>query len=123
MKVKKLLELQALIEERQIPCDMTDNDFDFIYWSKSQGQWISILDMDLVHVVRALSSASSSEDIKDTTNKSFKTQEWKDIRIKEINAMGYECDDSHPCFDEVMAIYESDAETYEEFKQKQKEVA
>lgn len=121
MKVKKLLELQALIEERQIPCDMTDNDFDFTYWSKSQGQWISILDMDLVHVVRALSRAS--EDVEETSNKSFKTQEWKDIRIKEINAMGYECDDSHPCFDEVMSIYESDAETYEEFKQKQEEEA
>ena len=35
-------------------------------------------------------------------NTGFKTQEWKDIRIKEINAMGYKCDDSHPCFDEVM---------------------
>ena len=45
------------------------------------------------------------------------------LRTREINAMGYTCDDSHPCFDEVMAIYESDAETYEEFKQKQKEVA
>ena len=45
----------------------------------------------------------------------FKTQEWKDIRIKEINAMGFKCDDSHPCFDEVMSIYDSNAETYEEF--------
>jgi hypothetical protein len=52
-------------------------------------------------------------------NTGFKTQEWKDIRLKEINAMGYKCDDSHPYFDEVMAIYESDAETYEEFKQRQ----
>ena len=42
-------------------------------------------------------------------------QSWKDIRIKEINAMGYKCDDSHPCFDEVMSIYDSNAETYEEF--------
>ena len=115
MKVKKLLELQALIEESKIPVDMTDR---VSHWSESRGQWISILDMDLVHVVRALSRASSSEDIKDTANKSFKTQEWKDIRIKEINAMGYECDDSHPCFDEVMAIYESDADSYEEFSKK-----
>ena len=45
----------------------------------------------------------------------FKTQEWKDIRIKEINAMGLKCDDSHPCFDEVMEIYDSNATTYEEF--------
>ena len=59
----------------------------------------------------------------DKDNINFKIKECKDIRIKEINAMGYECDDSHPCFDEVMAMYETDAETYEEFKQKQKEVA
>ena len=51
MKVRKLLELQALIEERKIPCDMTDN---FKYWSKSKSDWVSILDMDLIHVVRAL---------------------------------------------------------------------
>ena len=43
--------------------------------------------------------------------------DWKDIRIKEINAMGYKCDDSHPCFDEVMSIYDSNAETYEKFLQ------
>tara|TARA_B100001769_G_C21935021_1_gene503798 strand:+ start:352 stop:507 length:156 start_codon:yes stop_codon:yes gene_type:complete len=41
---------------------------------------------------------------------------WKDIRIAEINAMGYLCDDSHPFFDEVQAIYESTAESYEQFK-------
>ena len=45
----------------------------------------------------------------------FKTQEWKDVRIKEINNMGYLCDDSHPCFEEVQAIYDSKAESYEEF--------
>ena len=45
----------------------------------------------------------------------IKTENWKDVRIKEINNMGYLSDDSHPCFDEVMAIYESNAETYKEF--------
>ena len=121
MKVKKLLELQALIEESKIPVDMTDR---VSHWSESKGQWLNILDMDLIHVVRALSRASEERDLDDNNpDKAFRTQEWKDIRIKEINAMGYTCDDSHPCFDEVMSIYESDAETYEEFKQKQKEVA
>ena len=45
----------------------------------------------------------------------IKTENWKDVRIKEINNMVYLSDDSHPCFDEVMAIYESNAETYGEF--------
>ena len=43
-------------------------------------------------------------------------QSWKDIRIKEINNLGYNCDDSHPCFEEVQAIYNSDAKSYEEFE-------
>ena len=51
-------------------------------------------------------------------NTGFKTQEWKDIRLKEINDMGYKCDDSHPYFDEVMSIYESNADSYEEFSKK-----
>ena len=55
MKVKKLLELQALIEESKIPVDMTDR---VSHWSESKGQWLNILDMDLIHVVRALSRAS-----------------------------------------------------------------
>lgn len=40
---------------------------------------------------------------------------WKDKRIKEINEMGYPCDDAHPRFEEVMAIYESKEKSYEEF--------
>ena len=58
MKVKKLLEIQSVIEESKIPCDMTD---EFKYWSRSKGEWINILDMDLVHVVRALNLESKLE--------------------------------------------------------------
>ena len=111
MKVRKLLKIQSVIEESKIPVDMTDR---VTYWSESKGQWLNILDMDLIHVVRALSRASEERD-DNNPDKYFKTQEWKDIRIKEINAMGYTCDDSHPHFDEVMSIYESDADSYEEF--------
>lgn len=41
--------------------------------------------------------------------------DWKDKRIKEINKMGYPCDDAHPCFEEVMAIYDAKEKSYEEF--------
>ena len=58
MKVKKLLEIQSVIEESKIPCDMTD---EFKYWSRSKGDWVNILDMDLVHVVRALNLESKLE--------------------------------------------------------------
>ena len=41
--------------------------------------------------------------------------DWKDKRIREINKMGYPCDDAHPRFEEVMAIYDSKEKSYEEF--------
>jgi len=73
MKVRKLLELQALIEERKIPCDMTD---DFKYWSKSKSDWVSILDMDLIHVVRALNIESSLEFVKYKDNNLQKIKDF-----------------------------------------------
>ena len=59
MKVKKLLELQALIEDRKIPADMIEDDFN--YWSRSKGDWVNILDMDLIHFIRALNLESTLE--------------------------------------------------------------
>ena len=44
------------------------------------------------------------------------TKTWKDIRIDEINAMGATYAPSNEYFDEVYAIYDSKAETYEQFK-------
>lgn len=77
MKVKKLLEIQSVIEERKIPCDMTD---EFKYWSRSKGDWVNILDMDLVHVVRALNLESKLE-VKRYQND--KLQKIKDF-VKEL---------------------------------------
>ncbi len=59
MQVRKLLKIQSVIEESKIPCDMTEEEFK--YWSRSKGDWVNILDMDLVHVVRALSLESKLE--------------------------------------------------------------
>ena len=59
MKVKKLLELQALIEDKKIPADMIEDDFN--YWSRSKGDWVNILDMDIIHVIRALNLESTLE--------------------------------------------------------------
>jgi len=59
LKVKKLLELQVLIEDRKIPADMIEDEFK--YWSRSKGDWVNILDMDLIHVVRALNLESTLE--------------------------------------------------------------
>ena len=56
MKIKKLLKLQSVIEDSKIPVDMTDR---VSHWSESKGQWINILDMDLFHVIRALSKTNN----------------------------------------------------------------
>ena len=53
MKVRKLLELQSTIEERKVPCDM--NGELNKHYSESKEKEIDILDMDLIHLVRAYS--------------------------------------------------------------------
>ena len=57
MKVRKLLEIQSVLED--VPSDMLEDDFE--YWSRSKSDWLNILDMDLVHVVRALNVESKLE--------------------------------------------------------------
>ena len=55
MKVRKLLELQSLIEGRKVPCDM--NGELNKHYSESREEHIDILDMDLIHLVRAYSKS------------------------------------------------------------------
>ena len=57
MKVKQLLEIQSVIED--VPSDMFEDNFE--YWSRTKSDWVNILDMDLVHVVRALNVESKLE--------------------------------------------------------------
>ena len=58
MKVRKLLELQANIEERKIPCDLCDDELNQHY-SLSKDKAIDILDMDLIHLIRSYSKTLS----------------------------------------------------------------
>jgi len=54
MIVRKLLKIQANIEDRKVPCDMNDADLNQHY-SESKGQFQYILDMDLIHLIRSYS--------------------------------------------------------------------
>ena len=54
MQIKKLLEIENIIEGRAIPCDMLDDSLN-AHYSKSRGEEIKILDMHLPHLVRAYS--------------------------------------------------------------------
>jgi hypothetical protein len=54
MKVKKLIALQSIIEDRTIPSDMRNEELtDYIYFSESRKEFMDILDMDLIHLIRA----------------------------------------------------------------------
>jgi len=58
MKVRKLLELQSKIEERKVPCDLCDDELNQHY-SQSKDEFINILDMDLIHLVRSYNKTLS----------------------------------------------------------------
>lgn len=53
--------------------------------------------------------------MKEKTQKMISPFDWVDQRIAEINKMPYASNEDHPCFEEVMDIYESNAKSYKEF--------
>ena len=81
MKVKQLLEIQSVIED--VPSDMFEDDFE--YWSRTKSEWVNILDMDLVHVIRALNVESKWRQVR---HKDKNLQKIKDYitEIEEENA-------------------------------------
>lgn len=49
MKIKKILRLMSVVEERKTPVDMYKP---YQYFSSSKGEWINVGDMDLIHFIR-----------------------------------------------------------------------
>ena len=66
---------------------------------------------------RKLKNSGKELSGKEKTQKMNCHSDWKDLRIKEINEMGYLCNDDHPCFEEVMEIYRTRAKTLAEFNE------
>ena len=54
MKVQELLELQRVITKRATPSDMIKDDISDHY-AKSKDEYMNILDMDLIHLIRSYS--------------------------------------------------------------------
>lgn len=71
MKIKRLLEIQKAIQGKVFPVDIENeltkfkesntNSDTFLYWSRTKGEWVSIFDMDIIHVIRALNHESRLE--------------------------------------------------------------
>ena len=54
MKLRTLLNIQRLVEERAIPSDVLE--FDSTHYSKSKDVEINILDLHLTHAIRILNN-------------------------------------------------------------------
>ena len=54
MKLKDLLEIQKIVEDRAIPYDVLE--FDSKYHSRSKNTEIEILDLHLTHAIRILNN-------------------------------------------------------------------
>ena len=54
MKLKDLLEIQKIVEDRAIPYDVLE--FDTVHFSKSKGHNVKILDLHLTHAIRILNN-------------------------------------------------------------------
>lgn len=56
MKVRELLEYQSFVTKRATPSDMFEGDLEQHY-STSKEEYMDILDMDLVHLIRSYSKS------------------------------------------------------------------
>lgn len=51
MKIETLLKIQSLVEKRSTPVDMYEEEI--LYYSETKSEYVNILQMDLVHFIRA----------------------------------------------------------------------
>jgi len=64
MKVKELLEYQSFVTKRATPSDMAEDLNQ--HYSVSKDEWINLIDMDLVHLIRAYSKCLEGNAINNT---------------------------------------------------------
>ena len=65
MKVKELLEYQSFVTKRATPSDMFEGELNQHY-SVSKDEWINLIDMDLVHLIRSYSKCLNGNVVSDT---------------------------------------------------------
>lgn len=86
MKIRQLLELQKVIEKREISFDL-DNLLNLTYYSKSKMELLNIGDMHLTHFVRVFAKMLTSND-SPLQNEIDKMRERLD-EIEKENKNGY----------------------------------
>tara|TARA_R100000353_G_scaffold139190_2_gene99067 strand:- start:131 stop:322 length:192 start_codon:yes stop_codon:yes gene_type:complete len=50
MKIRNLLKIQSIFENRKTPYDILENGF--VHYSKSKDEYIDLLDLHLTHFIR-----------------------------------------------------------------------
>jgi uncharacterized membrane-anchored protein YhcB (DUF1043 family) len=88
MKIKDLLDVQEVLEKRKTPCDMHNEELNQ-HFSRSKNEYMDILDMDLVHLVR---SYNKCLDIGKVSNENLIDQELSRIEscIRTIKTQIYD---------------------------------
>ena len=89
MKVKDLLEIQSTIEKRKTPCDM-NGDLNQ-HFSSSKDEYIDILDMDLIHLIRSYSKCIGNN------NNHFDSRFHVHEKIKKIKKEAIEIEEIIEC--------------------------
>jgi len=56
MKIRQLLKIQEIAEDRKTPYDIIESEVH--YYSETSGTYISIMGMDLIHFIRAFMKIS-----------------------------------------------------------------
>ena len=51
MKLKQVLAIQEILDDRRIPVDMKEK---WVYHSESRGEWIDLMELDVIHAIRIL---------------------------------------------------------------------
>ena len=67
MQIKKLLEIESIIADRKITCDMLDDTLN-LHKSQSTGKEIKLVDMHLPHLLRAYSRLIDTDKLVEKLN-------------------------------------------------------
>ena len=51
MKLKQIIAIQEILDKRKIPVDMAAK---WVYHRKSRGEWIDLMELDIIHAIRIL---------------------------------------------------------------------
>ena len=85
MKVYQALQIQHILDGRQVPSDMMSEHL--VYYSESRKDFIRIVDMDVAHLVRAFNKLYQPNEYDEPVSDEMLKQENEELKkeLKQIN--------------------------------------